>query len=110
MIQVNNRWEPAQVAGVNQDAPRSYIIKTPEGQTYRRNRRHLKKAPKPHNTNPAALEDDYLSDCPSDDHNNSSEETNSSDLQPPELFPPATPLRSSQRTIKKPARYSDSSY
>lgn len=38
------RWEPATVTGMS-PAPRSYVITTPNGQTFRRNRRHLSRAP-----------------------------------------------------------------
>ncbi len=38
-------WKPAVVTKVTQ-YPRSYIIRTPDGQTYRRNRRHIRPSPK----------------------------------------------------------------
>ena len=37
--------EPATVIAISQDGPSSYIVNTPGGQSYRRNRRHLKPAP-----------------------------------------------------------------
>ena len=38
--QRNSHWEPAIVTGVS-TKPRSYIITTPQGEIYRRNRKHL---------------------------------------------------------------------
>ena len=38
MMMDGNKWKPAKVIAISQDAPRSYVIKTPKGQTYRRNR------------------------------------------------------------------------
>lgn len=45
-LQLEGKWRPAVVTSVSQQAPRSYFITTPEGQTYRRNRRHIKLLPK----------------------------------------------------------------
>ena len=44
IFQNNNNiiWKPATVTSVEQ-APRSYVITTPEGQMYRRNRRHIRR-------------------------------------------------------------------
>lgn len=39
-IQKRGHWSPAVITGVAQ-TPHSYFITTPEGQTYRRNRRHI---------------------------------------------------------------------
>ena len=44
MMRDKDRWKPAKV--ISRTAPRSYIIKTPTGQIYRRNRRHLRKSRK----------------------------------------------------------------
>uniref|UniRef100_A0A8C8DYN6 Integrase catalytic domain-containing protein n=1 Tax=Oryzias sinensis TaxID=183150 RepID=A0A8C8DYN6_9TELE len=41
-VQVKNKWKPAVVVGEH-DKPRSVIIKTEDGNIYRRNRRHLMK-------------------------------------------------------------------
>ena len=65
MMKFNDRWKPAEVIVVSQDAPRLYVIKTPEGQTYYRNSRHLKRMPDNNNTN-LTLNDNYLSDDPLD--------------------------------------------
>ena len=46
MMKAKGKWEPAIVIAISQDGPRSYIVKTPTGQSYRRNRRHLKPAPR----------------------------------------------------------------
>ena len=38
MMLDGNKWKPAKVIAISREVPRSYVIKTPEGQTYRRNR------------------------------------------------------------------------
>ena len=43
MMMDGKKWKPGKVIAISQGAPRSYVIKTPEGQTYRRNRRHLRR-------------------------------------------------------------------
>lgn len=43
--QENGRWQPASVTKAA--TQRSYVVKTPEGQILRRNRRHLRRAPNP---------------------------------------------------------------
>ena len=39
------KWEPAIVIDVD-ETPRSYHVRTPDGSTFRRNRRHLLQVPK----------------------------------------------------------------
>ena len=115
MMLDGNKWKPAKVIAISREAPRSYVIKTPEGQTYRRNRRHLKRAP--NNSTKASLttDEDYLSDgcCTDNDditNDTSANETNADDIQPSQSTPPVVTLRRSQRTIRQPERYSDSNY
>ena len=43
LMQRVGKWRPAKVICVQQETPRSYDIMTTNGQTYRRNRHHLKK-------------------------------------------------------------------
>ena len=45
MMRAKGKWEPATVIAISQDGPCSYIINTPGGQSYRRNRQHLKPTP-----------------------------------------------------------------
>ena len=45
MMRAKGKWEPATVIAISQDGPHSYIVNTPGGQSYRRNRRHLKPTP-----------------------------------------------------------------
>jgi len=45
MMRGKGKWEPATVITINKDGPHSYILNTPEGQRYRRNRCHLKATP-----------------------------------------------------------------
>ena len=98
MMLDGNKWKPAKVIAVSQEAPRSYVIKTPEGQTYRRNRRHLKRAP--NNSTKASLttDEDYLSDgcCTDNDditNDTSANETNADDIQPSQSTPPVVTLQ-----------------
>ena len=107
MMLDGNKWKPAKMIAISQEAPRSYVIKTPEGQTYRRNRRHLKGAP--NNSTKASLttDEDYLSDgcCTDNDditNDTSANETNADDIQPSQSTPPVVTLRRSQRTIRQP--------
>ena len=41
-LQSNNKWQPGTIVDVA-DTPRSYIVKTQDGGTYRRNRRFIRK-------------------------------------------------------------------
>ena len=50
----DGKWKPAKVTGVHHKAPYSYFITTPQGQCYRKNRKHLRKT----STNT----EDYLDD------------------------------------------------
>ena len=113
MMQANNKWKPAKVITVSHDAPQSYIIKTPDGQTYRRNRRQLKKGPNQKSN--VTLNDDYLSEDSYDEHEDNttempSNDTNREGLLPLQATPPMAPLRRSKRTIRKPERYCNSNY
>ena len=126
-IQSDGKWRPATVTSIP-SAPRSYVVTTPEGQTYRRNRRHISKA-KTH----AQWENNYLLDDEDDDgtgeKNNSTDVTStpnptpdtSVDSETPDSTPivdlapggeplvanPPTPLRRSNRKSNKPSRYDD---
>ena len=44
MIKENKMWKPATVTG-KANGPRSYLVITPDGQRYRRNRAHLRHSP-----------------------------------------------------------------
>ena len=56
LMQKKRKWRSAKVICVRQDTPHSYDIRTSDGQTYRRNRHHLKKA---HNSSDQEI---YLDD------------------------------------------------
>ena len=111
-VQFGKQWRPAVVTSVSSE-PRSYNIKTPDGQTYRRNRRHLMESK-------------------STGYEQSSFDDNWPGYEPPESDPPPTepvheapeqtgdnspgsnsvnetspPLRRSQRNTHRPARYAD---
>ena len=67
MMQVKNQWKPAKVIAIDQNGPRSYVVQNSGGQTYRRNRRHLRKVSSANANH--AQDDDYLFDDPWDDGN-----------------------------------------
>ena len=103
-MQIDGKWRPATVISVYKKAPRSYFITTPEGQTYRRNRRHIKKV----RAKQMEWEDQsYLGD---DDYVNAEQTfdqaTNTEDVTTSTVTP--VPLRRSERQVKEPIRYADS--
>ena len=61
MMKGRDRWQPATV--LNKSATRSYVIKTPQGQVYQRNRQHLRMARENNSTkNENDTNDDWLDD------------------------------------------------
>ena len=97
LMQTGNRWIPATVMQ-KAKTPHSYIVKTRGGQTYRRNRRHLKRSftrgeMSEYSTVP------ILSDEPHNDH-----QSNTTITSPVDLPQPTT---SSGRPVKTPARFHD---
>ena len=109
LIQMNGKWRPAKVSGVRQDTPRSYDVTTPEGQTYRRNRRHLKKVCNNTDLDTYLQGDDFTTPLLNDD-TNTEMESQAAARTVTDLKTNSTPmtLRRSQRQTKKPARYCDS--
>ena len=106
LMQMKGKWRPAKVISVRRDTPRSYDITTPEGQTYRRNRRHLKKVCK------NSDQESYLSDDKFPAEINlaqTSDDTRIEDESHSTVRASSSPvtLRRSQRQIRKPARYCD---
>ena len=118
-IEKGGIWCPAVVVAKTQTS-RSYIVRTPDGQSYRRNRRHIIKYPA------TVLEQTYPdndfqyceAETQADVCDNNSERvcgntSNSEPLSPaanPDTPPTETEApqpRRSHRTIKKPVRYSD---
>ena len=102
----DGKWKPAKITGISQNAPRSYFITTTQGQCYRRNRKHLRKMIGQQDDN--MFTDDYLDDEIYDNEIN--EVPQSMQSNPSEPTQMTVPLRRSQRTIRKPLRYSDSHY
>ena len=108
-MQVKDTWHPTKVAKICKNTPQSYIVTKPQGKSYRRNRRHLRKVNEEWipveqtNENEQSDENEIYNSALSDDTINN---------DPPDSFQPATikatTLRRSQRTIRKPERYSDS--
>ena len=96
-IRKGKTWEPA-VVTAKHSAPRSFIVTTPEGGVYRRNRRHLLPTaePRPEITGPD-YDDDDLSPATS---------TNAARVTPHVDHPLQTPpRRTSGRTVRLPERF-----
>ena len=97
MVKNKDKWQPAKV--ISKTAPRSYIIKTTTGQ-------HLKKS----KANYVETEDWADKDTGIDDHD--TEESNTESEPPQQNLTQSqtaqmTDLRRSQRTKRKPVRYTD---
>ena len=110
MMKGRDRWQPATV--LNKSATRSYVIKTPQGQVYRRNRQHLRMARENNSTkNENDTNDDWLDDDIVNDSHDLETDTIQQECLPqnPPIIPTGN-LRRSRRTIRQPARYSDSEY
>ena len=106
----DGRWAPAKVSGVSKRAPRSYFVTTPQGHSYRRNRKHLRKMSNNHTDN-RTDNTDYLEEEDAGDSGNTCVVPNGeSQMTTPPVIQSEMPLRRSQRTIRKPVRYSDSNY
>ena len=107
----NDTWKPARVTKCLKE-PRSYQITTPDGQSFRRNRRHIRKChfPKLDMTTHTYPDD---SDCPPPPITNPEDggTVNSTPPQAPNTTTPltdiSTNLRRSTRVTAKPDRYSD---
>ena len=91
MMRAKEKWEPAMVIAICQDKPCSYIINTPGGKRYRRNRHHLKPTPASWNARLRHHSDqncnDWLDDASVINETNSTEteipmtQSNSADLK-----------------------------
>ena len=98
-IQMGDKWVPGTVKRLA-DTPRSFILRTPGGQEYRRNRRHFRKAPLA--SQPAAAIDS------DDDNNFTTQPVEQAVVQEPsETQPQEFPQTSRGCTIHTPARYQD---
>ena len=106
------KWEPATVIAISQDGPRSYIVNTPGGQSYRRNQRHLKPTPSSLNAKRHYQADHSCDDWLEDANISSEADTTETEIPAGQNSVPSPPLqlRRSQRTIWKPARYTDTNY
>ena len=98
------RWEPGVISDV-EDSPRSYQVRTPDGSTYRRNRRHLLQFPKA-NENQQSVSTNVTTE----QMEMSKQSPVKSCQENPEL-PPAsddeTVRTRSGRIVKKPKRFGD---
>ena len=108
----DGKWRPATITRMA-NTPRSYLVTTPEGSTYRRNRRHINKD----QSKEEAV--GYLSDDDDTDPRNTSDSSTGdiSDDSPaeesaqlvrnPSNGSSSTPVRRSTRNVRRPARYND---
>ena len=99
-IQMNGEWVTGRVIKLA-GTPRSYIVEGPNGQQYRRNRKHLKRIP-----TQFSLTSDLNND---DDDDNIETETHPVEQETVEqLESPTEPIVSSRgRIVKPPSRYQD---
>ena len=106
LVQSDAGWKPVVITGIA-DAPRSYTLTTREGQTYRRNRKYIRKS---HTAHDDSAHDD------SDDDDNFPSTTQEATLQSDRNdcgqgtlpAPAATPqLRRSTRNTPRPFSYAD---
>ena len=105
MFQNGRTWLPATIAKATV-YPRSYIIVTPEGQLYRRNRKHLRPIPIQNVLEPEPDSDDlddYLTPQEGEPHQTTTNGT--CEEQGGEPSPPQ--LRRSQRKTARPYSYAD---
>ena len=109
MIKENKTWKPATVSG-KANGPRSYFVTTQNGQTYRRNRMHLRRFPTLSHlddeddtlqTTPPANDDTGERDAPLSSVNEDAPD----DTPAAESQPDAQPLRRSTRSVNKPERF-----
>ena len=92
LIQMNGKWRPAKVSCVRQDTPRSYDVTTPEGQTYRRNRRHLKKVCNNTDLDTYLQDDDFTTPLPNDNDTNAEMESQAAARTVTDLQTNSTPV------------------
>ena len=106
LVQSDAGWKPAVITGIA-DAPRSYTLTTREGQTYRRNRKYIRKS---HTAHDDSAHDDSNDD---DDFPSTTQEatlqSDGNDCGQGTLpAPAATPqLRRSTRNTPRPLSYAD---
>ncbi len=96
-VKVRNNWQPAIVLR-SHEKPRSYVIQTPDGNTFRRNRRHLLKTREMTFPQPRSLE---LEECSSV---NSEPADSGTPVQSPALSPakrPVTPTVDKEEQVKR---------
>ena len=101
VMEHNNTWKPATVTAEHH-TPRSYVVENEYGQTYRRNRRHLRSTSA--RFNPDQIPDDRSGNATT----STSESTSTSDQQngTTETTPTQTTTRSG-RVVKVPSKFQD---
>ena len=111
MMRAKGKWEPATVIAFSQDGPRSYIVKTPGG-SYRRNRHHLKPTPNNLNSGQCYQADQSCNDWLEDTSIIDESDATRIEIPAGQGSGPSPPpqLRRSQRTVRKPSRYTDTGY
>ena len=106
----DGKWRPATITGMA-NTPRSYLVTTPEGSTYRRNRRHINKDQSKEegylsdddDTNPGDISDGSTGDT----SDGSPAEESAQSMHDPSTESASTPIRRSTRNVKRPTRYDD---
>jgi hypothetical protein len=101
-------WNPAQVTGLS-DQPRSYVVQTPGGQVYRRNRKYLMQSKELSNT----LKDTNKQDVTQQDVHDSTEKKHEMDIQKKTSGSNSSPTKlsslpvttASGRIVSKPRRF-----
>ena len=112
-VQIGKQWKPAVITSISSE-PRSYNIQTPDGQNYRRNRRHLMPST-PTRSEQLSFDDDWpgyeyntTEQPPPPEPTSEASGPNNNDASNPESNNETEPnLRRSQRNIQKPVRYAD---
>ena len=104
-FQKGSLWLPATILAKTK-FPRSYLITTPDGQTYRRNRRHLQptRTHSERQTEPG-LDDGGSSDEEEERHKQEQEQTQEENTNQEHGPAPPVTLRRSQRKTARPCSY-----
>lgn len=114
-----SHWIPATVVEILSNCPRSYIVKTLDGATYRRNRKHLMLDKSKINTNNSRCNSEpYQSILTQNDNNDFEQQTTSSNAPDKDLVPVSVTCETgiqhqttkSGRQVNKPKRFTFSEF
>ena len=104
-LQHGNKWVPATVISKHH-TPRSYIVQTPEGRRYRRNRRHLNKCRASQDIPAASAYDQPKVSSNTHTSNVSAVPVPTTEASPPQVQKPHVRTRSG-RLVREPAYLKD---